>query len=146
MNTPDQIQTEIPREQIPTKVAELDQEYFKFIDLRVYTDEEYDTDEVDSATDLPITAIRRVIDVPATHAKIEAAQTRAQNRRDRKRGRPVQLHEGFNRANRRAFMKTLSKKERASFRRQAAEIEAKAAAQKEPEAKANLDKPDGPMV
>lgn len=126
---------------VPTKAEELDQEYLKFYDLRVYTVEQIPTGFYDG-NDEPITKPGgKVLDVPATFAKIEAAKARAKARRERhlftgsrdltildtdsrqvkrhkarlaaKNSKPPSEHQGFNRAGRRAWMGQMSR----TFRR-----------------------------
>jgi len=126
-----QPEQEAPLLQIPTKVEELDQDYFKFVDMRVYTQIEELDDE-----NYPTGRMLTVIDVDATHARITAAKERAAKRRAKRQGRAIVEHVGFNRADRRKFMKKLSKRER----RVLAEHVAREAS------KSKVDKPNDPVV
>lgn len=116
---------EIVGEVIPTKVEELDQDYLRFVDMRVYKEEEILADEFDDDGNQKVLGVKTVLDVAATHEKIVAAKARAEARRAKKAGRVVAQHVGFNRADRRRFMKSLSKPDRSQMIRQAREAAAK---------------------
>lgn len=183
-------EAKVEQPKLPTTAEELDQEYFRFYDLRVYTKQIVDIDleyaltqeDIDAGNEyafmayiidrkqylgsdhtgpklkagdtVPVLEELEILDVLATHEKIEAAKARGAARRARKfcqvapdlkdregdsrqvkrnkahlreTYRPNTEHVGFNRAGRRTFMSKMPRGMRIAMKHQMAEQRKKSA-------------------